>query len=1543
MYRFVCLSKGYGLLYVIVLTPSFFAGATPPEMVDVPAGWFQMGRPYTDEGQYDEVPVHDVYLDAYQIGKYPVTNQEYADVLNWALDQGYITNPGGDVYTGWIVSAYGKSLVDTATSNYYSQISYSDDVFSVRSRDGFPMSEHPVVRVSWYGALVYCNWLSIINGLQPCYNTMSWTRFEPVRNGYRLPTEAEWERAAAWDGTKHWRYGITKDFINFTYANYHYSSRYANPLGLTSYPYTSPVGWYHTKSPVGAYDMCGNVWEWCQDYYSMAYTAAPVSNPTGPDYGTYNTVRGGCWYNTDYSVRVANREYNSTINRDYFTGFRISRSLEGFIVEGEPGEGEGEPGEGEGEPGEGEGEPGEGEGEPVGDGCMWAKCVGGNGLDRSNALTIDNNGNVYTTGQFRFVEDFDPGTDTFYLTPGGTGDTFISKFDSNGDFIWAKNVGSLTDGTFDFFNEGGRDISVDSNGNVYVVGIFMGSADFDPGAGLLSLNSNGYTDIFVLKLDENGNTVWANSFGLPVNDYGEGIDLDSESNVYICGRIRDTDNVLSSVKHDIFIAKIDTDGNLIWSKTIGGSETDACESLIISNDNIYATGYFSGTVDFDPGSGINAITSTGVEDAYVLKLDTDGNFIWVKNMGGTENTRGIDIKVDNEENIYTTGCFSGTVDFNPGTETYNLTSITGGFDGWDIFVSKLDTNGNFIWAKSVGGSDDDESSAIYVDNIGNSYTVGNFAGTVDLDPGPNTYNLTSLGGVDIFKLDANGDFIWAKSLGGSLGNDIAVKDGSSVYTTGYFSGTVDFDPSPGIYNLTGNDYGLFVLKLCPEFLLPNVSSIVISNISSMCADTVDFTVTFDESVEGFDNTADIIIEHDGTTHEDITISGSGDEYIVTVSGISGIGSFTIAVNPLSDVRDIWANPLASSVTSESAIINSIPVSIISGPMAVNITSTTANIIWSTNEPTTSVVHFNEDGGSSTISEDLGLYVNHTVTLTELTPETLYYYTVSSTDGRGCNTVVSEEQYFMTNSAEIPLSPVIIEGPLVVKVTHYHAVIRWRTDVNTQGWIRYGFAPDSLNMQSGPIGGSRNVHNITLNNLEMDTTYYFCAYSEDALGNAVESAILWFKTPAAPGQCSPPVFIAPPSICSTNSTAVFSWKTNEPSDTELWYGIGDTDILGGYDPEPVMDHEVTITGLVPGETYMYQASSTNWCGQVVSNGNIAHKEDASFVISADPDTVPPAITSGPIVSNVTSTAATLQWTTDEIADSRVVYDVWGEGLSLFKGELTHVLEHTLVLTNLIPSTTYEFQVSSKDLSGNGPTSSTTLTLTTVPEPDTSAPIISLLPNVSDLTETSAILSWGTDELATSQVIFGTIPDDLRDIACVTGVQESHAVLLVGLSQGTTYYYTAVSMDQWGNQTYSDVEDFTTLGGPEGEGELPMLEVFALGDTQFTKTIGENVTFIITASGEVGPLSYQWYRVMDNKASEIISDATQPYHTILNLQENDESDYQCQVYDAGTDAYAWSPVFNLILESPMPIASAFFLLLTSASIFASGVVVIKRRRK
>jgi len=307
--------------------------------------------------------------------------------------------------------------------------------------------------------------------------------------------------------------------------------------------------------------------------------------------------------------------------------------------------------------------------------------------------------------------------------------------------------------------DGGSSITTDANGNVYTTGTFTGTVDFNPNAGTSNLTSNGGPEIFILKLDASGNFLWAISIG--------GINYDRSFSI----------------------------------------TTDAYQ-------NVYTTGLFEGTVDFNPGTGTNSLTSNGNTDAFIQKLDSNGNFLWAKGFGSVNLDNGWSVTIDLNGNIYSTGRFEGTVDFDPGIGTSNLTS-----SGPNAFIQKLDSNGNFVWAINIGGSDFDYGLSIAIDTFNNIYTAGSFSGIVDFDPGTGTSNLISNGSNDAFiqKLDVNGNFIWAIAIGGSAddrGNSITTDLYGNTYTTGHFSDTVNFDSGIGTNNLTSNGWrDAFIQKL----------------------------------------------------------------------------------------------------------------------------------------------------------------------------------------------------------------------------------------------------------------------------------------------------------------------------------------------------------------------------------------------------------------------------------------------------------------------------------------------------------------------------------------------------------------------------------------------------------------------------------------------------------------------------------------------------------------------------------------------------------
>lgn len=254
-----------------------------------------------------------------------------------------------------------------------------------------------------------------------------------------------------------------------------------------------------------------------------------------------------------------------------------------------------------------------------------------------------------------------------------------------------------------------------------------------------------------------------------------------------------------------------------WAKVFGDTGPDAGISISKNvNGYIYTTGYFRGTIDFDPGPSTHTLTTVPtIYDVFIVKMDTSGNFIWAKDMGGTYWTMSNAIEIDVQGNIYVSGFFYNTSDFDPGPGTYTATSN----GGQDVFISKLDSAGNFIWAKTFGGTEDDALSSLKIDAQGSIYTTGYFRDTIQLSIQTDTTNLISSGIKDVFicKLDSAGNIRWAKSIGGTsddVGNSIAIDKKGNCYIGGDFQSVCDFDPSVTTYTLSSsgnNDF--FVLKL----------------------------------------------------------------------------------------------------------------------------------------------------------------------------------------------------------------------------------------------------------------------------------------------------------------------------------------------------------------------------------------------------------------------------------------------------------------------------------------------------------------------------------------------------------------------------------------------------------------------------------------------------------------------------------------------------------------------------------------------------------
>ena len=464
---------------------------------------------------------------------------------------------------------------------------------------------------------------------------------------------------------------------------------------------------------------------------------------------------------------------------------------------------------------------------------VWVNAVGSTGSDIANAVVTDSAGNVYTTGTFAGTVDFDPGTGTAFLTSAGSTDIFVIKVDSSGALLWTRSMGGDSEVGPTTFAEQVNAIAVDSAGNVYTTGYFYGTADFNPGPGaaINELVSAGQSDVFVSRLDNGGNFVWAKRMGGTGRDQANGIAVDATGSILTTGSFELTadfnpgngvNELTSGGSSDIFVSRLTSSGNYGWARGMNGTSVDGADGIALdASGNVFITGSFSGTI-FAPDIGLVNLISAGVSDVFVSKLNSGGNFIWARRMGGTNFDATSSIAVDSTGNVLTTGTFIGTSDFDPGSDVRNLSSASAGLT--DIFVSKLDSGGNFIWAQRMGGVDSDSPKKIATDPAGNIYSTGSLSGTADFDPGPNVENLSSDGGSDIFlsKLDPNGNHVWARRMGGTgtdSANGMALDSAGNIYVVGGFRFIADFDPGFGNANRTSaGSFDAFTLKLSPDML-----------------------------------------------------------------------------------------------------------------------------------------------------------------------------------------------------------------------------------------------------------------------------------------------------------------------------------------------------------------------------------------------------------------------------------------------------------------------------------------------------------------------------------------------------------------------------------------------------------------------------------------------------------------------------------------------------------------------------------------------------
>lgn len=455
---------------------------------------------------------------------------------------------------------------------------------------------------------------------------------------------------------------------------------------------------------------------------------------------------------------------------------------------------------------------------------VWAKDLGGGSPEEGWDIAADAAGNVYTIGMFEGTIDLDPGSGTALFTstaPMGNRDIYISKLDAGGNFVWGKQIEARSGNTYMHQPS----VALNANGDVVISGVFRGIVDFDPGPGTSNLNGDQYFNIFICKLTAAGNFSWAKMIAGYSSEIVCGLTTDASGNIYTAGYFSDSTDfdpgpgvykLASANMYNVaaFVSKLDANGNFVWAKKLGGAVQSvmgdhACALAVDATGNVYITGEFDGTEDFDPGAGTASLTATGNFDSFVVKLDANGNYAWAVSTGGTtsnEFMRGHAVAIGNNgSTVYYTGEFAGGFDFDPGAGT---TVLGSGTDS-QIFVSALDAaSGSFQWAKAFTGTGQTNlASDIAIDTYGQLYISGQFSNTMDFDPGAGTFSLSASFLIHTYfvMLTSQGNFVWANEFtdGNTTCNALYVDAAGSLYLTGGLNDfyTVDFDPGPGTYTL----------------------------------------------------------------------------------------------------------------------------------------------------------------------------------------------------------------------------------------------------------------------------------------------------------------------------------------------------------------------------------------------------------------------------------------------------------------------------------------------------------------------------------------------------------------------------------------------------------------------------------------------------------------------------------------------------------------------------------------------------------------------
>ena len=661
---------------------------------------------------------------------------------------------------------------------------------------------------------------------------------------------------------------------------------------------------------------------------------------------------------------------------------------------------------------------------------------------------------------------------------------------------------------------------------------------------------------------------------------------------------------------------------------------------------------------------------------------------------------------------------------------------------------------------------------------------------------------------------------------------------------------------------------------------------------------------------------------DPVTHPDLRLYGiyrlSFKTLKTNVSFIPMVLDDTLATSPYpfyldSDVSpggtySYWVSAVDSS-WNESEYSDTVaatfgdtdPPVITLGPTAIAVTDSTGTIYWETDERADGCVELFDETEWVPVDSHTTFLLEHTITLDGRIPSTSYQYRVRSDDSLGNGPTYSGTKYFTTASAPDVTPPQIIFGPAAVYKTHNSATIHWSTDEIADGRVYYGETTPFSDSAVDP--SFVTSHSITLTSLSSETQYLYQVGCEDPSSNGpVYSDTLTFTTEVGPDILPPVIVEGPIHSGITHNKAVISWLTDEISNSIVQYGT--SELYGSEKTESdfVQSHQIVLTNLQNSTLYHYRVGSVD----AQSNGP-AWSSHFWFWTQPAPDTLSPLILAGPYNSWVSNTMAQIAWTTDEICDSWVYYglDLTYDNLA---GSATYVKEHSVVLTNLLPDTTYYYYISSTDPSGNSVESEHAGgglraldtgedQFATRASADMAPPVIISGPHVRYKTHNMALVEWVTDETSNSSVEYG-LSQDYGTLITYPEATINHTAFLSNLSPNTTYHFRVGSKDIANNgPTYSPDVTFTT-SADVSDTEPPVITVAP------EIAYADESRAIITWETDEPADSYMGCELIGKLAEKVVGESMSMLSHQLTL--NMESSYNVRVFSS--DQFGNGPTYS-----------------------------------